>query len=141
MRNLLALLLIMLVGVIAGCNAPPQIEDQQPSVSIVQDGTEVVDLVISVDDLHGQDQLFASISAAPQYEIDDPPELEEGESVLDYAKRNWQWLATVLILIAEFIVRLTPTEKDNTILSRFLGLIGTLIPNLKKGGGTHATPG
>ncbi len=141
MRNLLALLLIMLVGVIAGCNAPPQIEDQQPSVSIVQDGTEVLDVVISVDDLHGQDQLFASISAAPQYEIDDPPELEEGESLIDYIKRNWKWLLSVIILLSELIARLTPTEKDNTFITRVLVFVGKFIPNLKKGGGTHATPG
>ncbi len=141
MRNLLALLLIMLVGVIAGCNAPPQIEDQQPSVSIVQDGTEVLDVVISVDDLHGQDQLFASISAAPQYEIDDPPELIEGESLIDYIKRNWKWLLSVIILLSELIARLTPTEKDNTFITRVLVFVGKFIPNLKKGGGTHATPG
>ena len=50
-------------------------------------------------------------------------------------------LAGALYIIAKFIVNLTPSEKDNNILAKVAGvvdkIVDLLIPNLKKGGGTH----
>jgi len=140
MRNLFAKLLVftlfvLVAGTMQGIAQPQALDD--PPQCFIQDGTGVAEIVFTVDDLQGEEHLYASLSSDPQYELEDPPAIEEGESLADYAKRNWKWLAAVLILLLEFIVRLTPTEKDNAILSRFLGILGTIVPNLKKGGGTH----
>lgn len=141
MRNLFAKLLVFMLFVVAAGTmqgiAQPQALDDPPRCFIDQDGTAIAAVIISVDDLQGEEHLYASLGSDPQYELEDPPVFLEGESLADFAKRNWKWLAAVLILLLEFIVRLTPTEKDNAILSRFLGILGTIVPNLKKGGGTH----
>lgn len=49
-----------------------------------------------------------------------------------------------IIAVAESIVRLTPTEKDDTAVERIggwvrkvLDMFGKLFPNKKKGGGEH----
>lgn len=42
-----------------------------------------------------------------------------------------------LIGVAEIVVLLTPTEKDNTVLDRIKKALSAIIPNFKKGGGTH----
>nr|WP_319266081.1 hypothetical protein [uncultured Draconibacterium sp.] len=141
MRNLFAKLLVLtLFVVVAGTVqgiAQPQALDDPPQCIIDQDGTSVAAVIISVDDLQGEEHYYASLSADPQYEFDPIPEMEEGETLVDYAKRNWEWLITAFIFLLEIIVRLTPSEKDNTILSRLIALLGKLIPNMKKGGGTH----
>jgi len=58
-------------------------------------------------------------------------------SFIDALKENWQVVVLALIGLAEVIVKLTPTEKDNSILKKILDLLFFFIPNLKKGGGTH----
>ena len=46
-------------------------------------------------------------------------------------------ILSLLIGAAEIVVKLTPTEKDNSVLDKIKNLIGVFIPNLKKGGGRH----
>ena len=58
---------------------------------------------------------------------------------------NWfveNWLELIGILsgligVAEIVVLLTPTEKDNTVLDRIKSALSAVIPNLRKGGGVH----
>jgi hypothetical protein len=49
------------------------------------------------------------------------------------------WLATLVLLlgIVEVVVRLTPSEKDNSVFNFIYGWIDRFIPNLKTGGQTH----
>ena len=42
-----------------------------------------------------------------------------------------------LIAVAEIVVKLTPSEKDNAFLVRVVTALSALIPNLRKGGGKH----
>mgnify|MGYP000110664597 CR=1 FL=1 len=42
-----------------------------------------------------------------------------------------------IIPSAELIVRLTPSEKDNSILNAVKGFIDKILPNLTKDGGIH----
>ena len=42
-----------------------------------------------------------------------------------------------LVAVAEIVVKLTPTEKDNAFLVRVVAALSALIPNIRKGGGTH----
>lgn len=50
---------------------------------------------------------------------------------------NWGIITLSFITFLEGIVRLTPSEKDNSILRILTVVLNVLIPNLKKGGGTH----
>jgi len=51
-------------------------------------------------------------------------------------------IALIVYAIAKVIVNLTPSENDNQILTKVVfwveKLIDLIIPNLKKGGGTHS---
>ena len=42
-----------------------------------------------------------------------------------------------LIAVAEIVVNLTPSEKDNSILLKIKNALAAIIPNFRKGGGTH----
>lgn len=54
----------------------------------------------------------------------------------NFVKDNWIALVFGLLGFIELIVRLTPSEKDNSIFNWLTSLINALLPNLKKGGGT-----
>tara|TARA_Y100001973_G_C5189856_1_gene330240 strand:+ start:932 stop:1075 length:144 start_codon:yes stop_codon:yes gene_type:complete len=46
---------------------------------------------------------------------------------------EWKEILLAVLAIAEIIVRLTPTEKDNSILNKIMWVVDKLIPNkLKK---------
>jgi hypothetical protein len=48
---------------------------------------------------------------------------------------NWGVIVLGLLTFAETIVRLTPTQKDNTILKFLVTIFDAIVPNKKKGGG------
>lgn len=52
-----------------------------------------------------------------------------------FISKNWGVLTLSLLAFAETIVRLTPSEKDNSILKLISTIINSIIPNFKKGGG------
>tara|TARA_R100000995_G_scaffold84454_1_gene63202 strand:- start:1794 stop:1937 length:144 start_codon:yes stop_codon:yes gene_type:complete len=42
---------------------------------------------------------------------------------------EWKEILLALLAIAEIIVRLTPTEKDNSILNKIMWVVNKLVPN------------
>ena len=46
-------------------------------------------------------------------------------------------LLLAFIALLEIVFRLTPSEKDNTILQKIKNFLDLIIPNFKKGGGKH----
>lgn len=68
-------------------------------------------------------------------------DIDEKETFWGFLKKNWGELIAGFLAFVEVIIRLTPTQKDNTILTMvkraYDFLIGWLIPNKKLGGGTH----
>ena len=42
---------------------------------------------------------------------------------------EWTQILVAILGIEEIIVRLTPTEKDNSILNKIMWLVNKLIPN------------
>lgn len=53
---------------------------------------------------------------------------------------NWAELVAILsglIAVAEIVVNLTPSEKDNSVLLKIKNALSAVIPNFKKSGGTH----
>ena len=57
--------------------------------------------------------------------------------MIEFLKENWMPLVGALIAFAEVIVRLTPSEKDNSVLKKILDILFFFVPNLRQGGGTH----
>lgn len=55
--------------------------------------------------------------------------------IKNISTEQWALLVLGVFHVAEFIVRLTPTEKDDSILNTIKSFVDTWIPNLKKGGG------
>ena len=49
--------------------------------------------------------------------------------------RNWDSLLFGLLAFYELVSRLTPTEKDNTIVRILTSILNAVVPNFKKGGG------
>ena len=49
---------------------------------------------------------------------------------------DWQVILWSLVAILEVVVRLTPSEKDNSILNKVVWVLGKLVPNKKKDGKT-----
>ena len=52
--------------------------------------------------------------------------------ILSFGGKEWYVLALSLLGILEIVVRLTPTDKDNSILTKVSSLINFLIPNNAK---------
>ncbi len=57
--------------------------------------------------------------------------------MIDFISEHWIVLLAALIGLGEVIVRLTPSKKDNSILTLIKVIIDALIPNFKVRGGTH----
>lgn len=59
----------------------------------------------------------------------------EKQSPGGFLAHNWGILSLSLISFLEVVTRLTPTEKDNTVLAFLSNVLNAIIPNIKKGGG------
>lgn len=57
--------------------------------------------------------------------------------MIQFIAANWEWLVPALFILLEAVVRITPTEKDNSLLEKVKELFDFILPNLKKGGGKH----
>lgn len=72
--------------------------------------------------------------------------VDNGEDEVSTFEKLWnflkQWgipLLGGIIALIEVIVRITPSEKDNAWLKWLKDIFDAIIPNLKKGGGTHTS--
>lgn len=57
--------------------------------------------------------------------------------MIEFITSNWQWLIPAFLGLVEIVVRLTPTDKDDSILNKIKELFDFILPNIKKGGGVH----
>ena len=58
------------------------------------------------------------------------------ESTGNLFSDNWGALVIGLLGFFDVVARLTPTEKDNSIVNFLMTLFNAIIPNFKKGGGS-----
>ena len=89
-----------------------------------------------------QPAVQANAPAADVYVVQDLPEQPPGEADKTFWQLiadNWGSLLLALLGFVELLVRLTPTEKDNSILNMIIKFLNVILPNLKKGGGTFIT--
>ena len=75
----------------------------------------------------------ASTGSATKESVPAVPELVEGGNFLI---ENWGVLLLGLLGFFDLVVRLTPTEKDNSIVNFLMTIFNAIIPNFKKGGGS-----
>ena len=52
--------------------------------------------------------------------------------IMELSQIDWTTLVWSLIAIVEVVVRLTPSEKDNSILNKVIWFIDKVIPNRTK---------
>ena len=52
--------------------------------------------------------------------------------IMELSNIDWTTLIWSLIAIIEVVVRLTPSEKDNSLLNKVIWFIDKVIPNRKK---------
>jgi hypothetical protein len=82
----------------------------------------------------------SSAVAAPGQEEggvqDEPEQTNVGqETASNFFSDNWGALLMGVLLFIDLVARLTPTEKDNSIVNFLMTLFNAIIPNFKKGGG------
>lgn len=58
------------------------------------------------------------------------------EKLIAFATENWDLILPILIAIYELVIRIKPTLKSKSLFNWLAILFDTIIPNLKKGGGT-----
>ena len=76
--------------------------------------------------------ISAKASSSIEATVGDLVPIEKG----NFFSRNWGALLMGLLGFADLVTRLTPSEKDNSILNFLVSIFNAIIPNLKKGGGT-----
>lgn len=59
----------------------------------------------------------------------------EKQSIGEFLSVNWGILSLSFLSFLEVVTRLTPSEKDNTVLKFLSNILNAIIPNRKKGGG------
>ena len=136
MKNLLSLFFcILFIGLIAvGCSSPPG--------KTGTSGTSVTSTSLSDRSLSDRsaDQVTAPVMFAQDVNVNLPvPDNPKG--VWDFIKDNAAALILGFMGLLKVITNLTPTDKDNKIFGLLDTVINWIIPNLKKGGGTHTEPG
>jgi len=55
----------------------------------------------------------------------------------EFILNNWEILLPAALAVAWAVVRLTPTKKDDRIMKVISYLVNSIIPDVKKDGGTH----
>jgi len=114
MKNVL-LLIVMMTGLLLGnvCENKVWASIQTDKTVVVQDSRSVVPADQPVE-----------------------AEVQQTDSPWKYFLDNWgTWLLGIMGC-AELIARITPTQKDNSIVNFLMSVFNALVPNLKKGGGS-----
>jgi hypothetical protein len=68
-----------------------------------------------------------------------PPDKNRGFNLITFLKERWQDILLWFIPLLWFIVRLTPTKKDDDFVKIILSWLDAVVPNRKAAGGVHAT--
>lgn len=129
MKNIITLIILMIALIpsvgIGSTNTPSTGLGAGTAVSATEAPLTSTEGSISVST---SSTIKASVGEPVEATIDEPIEP-------NFFIRNWGALLMGLLALADVVTRLTPTEKDNSILNFLNSVINAVIPNLKKGGG------
>ncbi len=129
MKKILSVMILM-IGLIFSFPQGNQVKASTLSdqTSVTADNPEIAPAA-SAQDEGG----VASTGSATKESVPAVPELVEGGNFLI---ENWGVLLLGLLGFFDLVVRLTPTEKDNSIVNFLMTIFNAIIPNFKKGGGS-----
>ena len=131
---MIGLLITMAIGnpvtasVVASHPSPEYSGSGSPQLASVLVSTPPTDLVLST---LPETTISASVSSSIEATVGDAEDAAMG----GFFTNNWGALLLGLLGFADLVTRLTPTEKDNSILNFLSSILNAIIPNLKKGGG------
>ncbi len=83
---------------------------------------------------------YAQVATTDTLDVGDPDRSGNGSDsggLWAIIKQNWGLVVTALLGLLEVIVRLTPTEKDNSVFNFLKFLLDKIIPNRSQEGGAH----
>jgi len=84
----------------------------------------------------GSDIQSAKAKLSGDVQVDFAPETDQTIISKSIIVENWGILSLGLMSFIEIIVRLTPSEKDNSIFNFVSKILNALVPNRRKAGGT-----
>jgi len=117
-------LMILMIGLLVTLPYGNQVQASNPS-----DQTSFV-----VDNQNTAPAALAQEEGGVQVE---PEQTNLGqESASNFFSDNWGALLLGILGFIDLVARLTPTEKDNSIINFLMTLFNAIIPNFKKGGGS-----
>jgi len=99
--------------------------------SIAADNPEIAPAGLSQEE--GGEASTGSATEESVPAVGEPIEPAEGGNFLT---ENWGILLLGLLGFFDLVARLTPTEKDNSIVNFLLTILNAIIPNFRKGGGS-----
>ena len=135
MKNIISIIILMLGLFVTVTYGTPVVASSHPE--LVSSHPELVsgpsELVSSHPELvsgSSETTISATASSTIKATLGEQPVEKE-----NFFLKNWGILLVTLLGCADVVTRLTPTEKDNSILNFITSIINAIIPNLKKGGG------
>jgi hypothetical protein len=132
MKTLISLMILM-TGLLAALPYGNQVQALNPGnqTSFAVDNPNTAPEAL--DQREGGVATANSITGNPSAKAGELVEPVEGGN---FFSDNWGALLMGLPGFVELVARLTPTEKDNSIVNFLLALCNAIIPNFKKGGGS-----
>ena len=121
MKNIISVLILMIGLFVAMC----------PSTGSAMSTLKNSEIALSASSPESQTTISATASSSIEASVGDLEPVEKG----NFFTRNWGALVMGLLGFADLVTRLTPTEKDNSIVNFLVSVLNAIIPNLKKGGG------
>ena len=128
MKNIISVIILM-IGLFV---SHPELVSGTPVKLVSTSHPELVSGPVElVSAGYPQTTISATASSSIEATVGELEPVEKG----NFFSRNWGALIMGLLGFADLVTRLTPTEKDNSILNFLVSIFNAIIPNLKKGGG------
>jgi len=84
---------------------------------------------------------YSQADSPPTINVEDPetpaPVEENSGGFWGLVKTHWGAILSAFLIFIESIIRITPSNKDNSIFSFIKFILDKIIPNARSGGGTH----
>jgi hypothetical protein len=140
MKHFILMLCLGLVSLFAACNPDITANGGRPTV----DGQCADTVALEHKALpHANDAALSGLSSStvvrPSSSVyaQIPTDTGGGGSYFGWLKKNYAMALTMLFFMAEGVVRITPSEKDDSIVNWVKRQVDKLLPNKTKGGGEH----
>ena len=121
-------LMILMIGLLVTLPYGNQVQASNPGnqTSFVVNNQNTAPVTLA------QEEGGVGSTGSPTLEATVAEPVEAGNFFFD----NWGALVMGILGFIDLVARLTPTEKDNSIVNFLMTLFNAIIPNFKKGGGS-----